>query len=654
MATTAPGELAIVLHTHMPYVEGFGTWPFGEEWLWEAVATSYVPLLGVLERNSSPPGAVTVSLTPVLCDQIEAPGAIERCVEFLRTVRPESHRLDMNEFAAEPALVAELDRSEALYAARAGRLAQLGGDGLLNALGAHASWTSSATHAVLPLLCTEAGIELQLATGIAAHRRRFGGAEQPWRGGFWLPECAHAPWLHTALEEAGVRATCVELTNAFGRGDARHLRPLLTDDGPVLWPIDRAMIDLAWGSGGYPSRPAYRAYDRLTPRHHRLWRNDGEPYDPSRAAEQVQSDAREFVAAVRHRVADGGVCVCAFDTELFGHWWYEGVDWLAAVIDEAAAQDLPLTSLDDALERHDPVPAPAELEPSSWGEGGDLRTWSAPGVADFAWSERYANCWRCRPATGRSSPIATGPASIPSSGLAVISRRSHAPSQAAIRWIRRCAISHRCSSGPRSAVGPAESLGLVAHTDQLCRDAADDRVVRDVLGNHGAGADHAVVASGDAAKDAGAVADPDVVTDLDVARVDALVPDRPLHLDHPMVEVDHHHAVGDDALAPDRYALVAADRALLPEHGLGADRDDALVRADLAAMPEPRPAPHLDNRVATDLELDPGAHEAQTVCLKAPAPAELEPAPAGDQRHVTPMEHVVGVREAQERHRPTV
>ena len=42
------GELALVLHTHMPYVEGFGTWPFGEEWLWEAIATSYLPLLDVL------------------------------------------------------------------------------------------------------------------------------------------------------------------------------------------------------------------------------------------------------------------------------------------------------------------------------------------------------------------------------------------------------------------------------------------------------------------------------------------------------------------------------------------------------------------------------------------------------------------------------
>ena len=77
----------------MPYVEGFGTWPFGEEWLWEAIATSYLPLLDVLGR-----APITLSLTPVLCDQLEAPGAIERCIEFLDGVRAESHRLDIEGF----------------------------------------------------------------------------------------------------------------------------------------------------------------------------------------------------------------------------------------------------------------------------------------------------------------------------------------------------------------------------------------------------------------------------------------------------------------------------------------------------------------------------------------------------------------------------
>ncbi len=63
-------RLSIVLHTHMPYVEGYGTWPFGEEWLWEAMATSYLPLLDVLDAAP----ALTLSITPVLADQLAAPG----------------------------------------------------------------------------------------------------------------------------------------------------------------------------------------------------------------------------------------------------------------------------------------------------------------------------------------------------------------------------------------------------------------------------------------------------------------------------------------------------------------------------------------------------------------------------------------------------
>ena len=82
----------------------------------------------------------------------------------------------------------------------------------------------------------------------------------------------------------------------------------------------------------------------------------------------------------------------------------------------------------------------------------------------------------------------------------------------------------------------------------------------------------AVVADRDAAQDAGAVADPDVVPDAHVALVDALLADRPLDLDDAVVEVDHHHPVGDDALAPDRHALVGRDRAFLADDGLGADR----------------------------------------------------------------------------------
>jgi 1,4-alpha-glucan branching enzyme len=392
-----PGEFAIVLHTHMPYVEGFGTWPFGEEWLWEAAATSYVPLLGLLDELGAARARelLTLSLTPVLCDQLEAPGAGERCTSFLRTIRPQTRLLEIEELVEQgrPALVAELERSSAEYTAAADRLESLRTHGgLVGALGRYATWTSSATHAVLPLLALDASIELQLQVGIDSHRHRFG----QWDGGFWLPECAHAPWLHGLLVEAGVHLTCVELTGLFGRGDARNLRPLQPDDGPTLIPIDRAIIDLVWGEHGYPARPAYRDSHRHTAYQHQLWANDGSVYDPGRAREQAATDAREFVKAARERVAAGGLCVCALDTELLGHWWYEGPLWLRAVIAEAERQGLHLTALNaEAVARHSGRhprqllwPDAVAAHVSSWGAGGDLRTWSEPAVADLAWQAR--------------------------------------------------------------------------------------------------------------------------------------------------------------------------------------------------------------------------------------------------------------------------
>jgi 1,4-alpha-glucan branching enzyme len=373
------GRLAIVLHSHMPYVEGFGTWPFGEEWLWEAIAASYLPLLGLLDDGAP----VTVSLTPVLCDQLEAPGAMERCRTFLREVVPAAYALDI-ESTDDPAVVDELRRAAAEYSAAADRLPA----DLLGALAPHAAWTSAATHPILPLLATDAGVRLQVRTGIAAHRARFGDG---WRGGFWLPECAHAPWLHGLLEEAGVHAACVDLTDVLGRGDPRHLRPLATDDGPLLVPIDRVAVDLVWAPDGYPAQAAYRDSHRRTPRDNRPWANDGAVYDPDRAAAQAHDDATDFVARVAERVRQGGLSVCALDTELLGHWWYEGPRWLAEVGAQAARQGLEIVALDDALADCDPAPAgPAAERVTTWGAPRDLSTWSGPAAADLAWAARAA------------------------------------------------------------------------------------------------------------------------------------------------------------------------------------------------------------------------------------------------------------------------
>jgi 1,4-alpha-glucan branching enzyme len=388
------GELPIVLHTHMPYVEGFGTWPFGEEWLWEAAATSYVPLLRLFDEigPETVKRKLTLSLTPVLCDQLEAPGAVERCVRFLNEIRPASHELDIEDLRqkGDTQAITELERSAAEYAGAADTLGALqSGDGFVQALGRHATWTSAATHAILPLLVVDESIDLQMRVSIESHRVRFG----EYHGGFWLPECAHAPWLNGQMTEEGIHATCVELTNLLGHGDERHLQPHKPHDGPTLFGLDRATVDLVWGESGYPSRPAYRSYHRRTPRDHHVEANDGSRYDHDRAIRQARDDARDFVTKVKQRLANGGLCVCALDTELLGHWWYEGPTWLEAVISEADNQQLELTALDgEAIARHPPATVGPHDLPSvtSWGAGGDLRTWSAPAVADLAWQARTA------------------------------------------------------------------------------------------------------------------------------------------------------------------------------------------------------------------------------------------------------------------------
>jgi len=381
-------ELALVLHTHMPYVEGFGTWPFGEEWLFEAMATSYLPLLDVLAREDA---AVTLSLTPVLCDQLEAPGIGERFLAFLRDVRAETHRRDIEGTrVGAPELVAELEASARDYAWAEQRFKAIGRD-LLGALTPYAGWTSAATHAVLPLLATDAGVELQAATGIASHRRRFG----PWRGGFWLPECAHAQWLGPRLVDLGVKAVCVELTDVGGVRDL--LMPVESEGGPTLVPVDREIIDLVWSDRGYPAHRTYRDYHHHTIHHHRPWANDGSRYDRQAARELAREHARAFVARVKRRLGEGrrtwrqpSLCVCALDTELLGHWWHEGVAWLDAVIDEARAQGVALARLDDALARREPAILDDPLPVTSWGAPRDLSTWDGPAVADLAWRARAA------------------------------------------------------------------------------------------------------------------------------------------------------------------------------------------------------------------------------------------------------------------------
>jgi 1,4-alpha-glucan branching enzyme len=383
--TADRGALALVLHSHMPYVEGFGTWPFGEEWLFEAIASVYLPLLELLRGRP-----VTVGLTPVLCDQLEA-GIGDRFLAFLRDFRAPIHEMDAE--GLEPELAGELRRAAGDYLRAEETFKAIDGDliAAFRGLPGVELWTSTATHALLPLLASDPGRRLQVGAGVASHERRFG----DFAGGFWLPECAYEPGLERDLAEYGARCFCVDQTEALGAGSLDHLTPIATEAGPVALPIDWQTIELVWGPDGYPSHPGYRDYHRRTEHDLKPWSNDGSPYDHAAALHLAREHAGDFLRRVAerldsHRAQRGrpGLVCCALDTELIGHWWYEGPAFLEAVFDQAAATGVDLVTLPQALDRFESADRP--IRASTWGKPKDLTTWDSPAVADLVFAARSA------------------------------------------------------------------------------------------------------------------------------------------------------------------------------------------------------------------------------------------------------------------------
>ena len=376
------GDLAIVLHSHMPYVEGFGTYPFGEEWLFDAVCRSYVPVLDVAE-------AVTVTVTPVLADQLEAPGVAERLREFVAKLRVGSAEADVADVEDELRLACEAEAARYRFAHE--RLGDLGEDllGLFREparAGRVDLMASSATHAVLPLLATNAGRRLQLDAGLRSHRRRFG---EP--AGIWLPECAYEPGLERLLAERSLEYFCTD-QSAHEPGLAAP-PPVATAAGPTAFAIDWEAVSWLWSAGGYPSDPVHADFHRKSLRGTRPWAIGGQAYEPEAATATAHAQAARFARDVAGRLAASrsargapGLVVFAIDTELLGHWWWEGPEWLAEVQRLAPEQGIRLVTLAEAIGRH--RPESRELHPSTWGEGKDLRTWDSPAVADLAWAAR--------------------------------------------------------------------------------------------------------------------------------------------------------------------------------------------------------------------------------------------------------------------------
>jgi 1,4-alpha-glucan branching enzyme len=152
---------------------------------------------------------------------------------------------------------------------------------------------------------------------------------------------------------------------------------------------------------GYPGDPDYREFHRKEAKHgFQYWRvTDNkadlaykQPYDPYRAGQRTQDHAAHYVGLVEDQLRSyymghggrQGFVVAAFDTELFGHWWFEGVQWLKQVLTRlASGETVQLSTASEWLEKHPPEMALA-LPESSWGHAGTHVTWINPDT-DWMW-----------------------------------------------------------------------------------------------------------------------------------------------------------------------------------------------------------------------------------------------------------------------------
>jgi len=414
-------DVVLVLHSHLPYVLNHGRWPHGSDWLSEAVVHSYLPLLEQLLRleAESTPAPITLGITPVLANQLGHPGfrrELEHYFEHRMAASAEAMRTLQASGETELAPIAEY--WERRYRRLAEFFAQLNGDliaafrgledrGRLELMG------SAATHGLLPLLGREQSIRLQLLAGRQEHERLFGRVPR----GCWLPECAYRPGLDQHLAGAGFQffLTDAHLARAgrahevYGNRDlGRELLPGPDSQPPQHTPYtgyrlaslrsldvlvrDPVATRQVWSRyEGYPGDGAYLEFHKIRwPEGLRLWRvsapmsdlADKQPYRPDSARRRAGLHARHFVALLSETARDSGVpdgvIAAPFDTELFGHWWHEGPEFLGQVCQVLSRRaGVRAATASEHLARHRPAQS-LKVEEGSWGANGDFSMWMNP------------------------------------------------------------------------------------------------------------------------------------------------------------------------------------------------------------------------------------------------------------------------------------
>lgn len=410
------GYLALILHGHLPFVRHPEYSEFLEEdWLFEAITESYLPLLDVFDGlvRDDVPFRLSLVVSPTLAAMLTDHLLRRRYVRYLdrrielaekETVRTRGDerfqplaRLYREHFLRCRERFTERYDGDLLAAFR--RLSERGALELM---------TCAATHGFLPLLEVHPeAVAAQIRVGISEHLRHFG--ERP--RGIWLPECAYTPRVDAVLKREDVRYVILDthgVAHATPRPRYGVYAPIFTRAGVAAFGRDTETSRQVWSAReGYPGDPDYREFyrdigydldfDYIRPwiqptgerkqtgiKYHRITGNGDQkqPYEPDVARRRAEEHAAHFLADRVRQIAwlagelgRPPIIVAPYDAELFGHWWWEGPQFLESFLRRAAGQDgLRLVTPSDYLREH-PTHQVCQPSLSSWGNRGYAEVW---------------------------------------------------------------------------------------------------------------------------------------------------------------------------------------------------------------------------------------------------------------------------------------